>query len=400
MRKKKDTYAEPTYSKIYGSGKQRSKSQHSILQKHHERLEEFKNKQQRVKAVQDKINNCNKQLATLQIQKQTADALELSDVNHKINKFKNDIADLNSKKKLIESGNDETEYLLESSDIVLKYMSLEEQEYLLLEQSDLTDESSKRLNDITFQKNELIDAYFLKFEENYTGSTHKFTLENLHCKECNVPYDIQSSYLVCPRCGICVPTVEQAAELSYKEMQDYDYRPQFTYEKMTHLEDWLRRFQAKENKIIPQEILDKVILEAKKERIKDLNLLTEDKVKRYLKKLHLNEYYDNIIGIINRINGRPPFRLTPEIEDKIKTMFQQIQEPFEKFKPQGRKNFLSYSYVLHKMFQIIGLHEFAKYFPLLKSPDKLRQQDEIFSKIVGYVSQIDKTTNWVFYPSL
>jgi hypothetical protein len=143
-----------------------------------------------------------------------------------------------------------------------------------------------------------------------------------------------------------------------------------------------------------------VLLEANKERIQDLNTLTEDKIKKYLKKLNLNDYYDNVIGIINRLNGRPPFTLTSEIEEKIKIMFQQIQDPYENFKPKGRKNFLSYSYTLHKFFQIIGLHEFAKYFPLLKSTDKLRQQDDIFKKIVGYMSQNDTTTKWVFYPSI
>ena len=81
-------------------------------------------------------------------------------------------------------------------------------------------------------------------------------------------------------------------------------------------------------------------------------------------------------------------------------MFMQIQDPFEKHKPPKRKNFLSYSYVLHKFFQILGLHEFAKYFPLLKSADKLRQQDEIFKKIVRDMALTDQSVKWVFYPSI
>ena len=183
-------------------------------------------------------------------------------------------------------------------------------------------------------------------------------------------------------------------------MQDYIYKPQFTYQKSSHLDDWLRRFQAKENRVVDQVILDKVILEAKKQRITDLNTLTEDKVKKFLKNLNLNGYYDNVIGIINRINGRPQFHLTPEIENKIKIMFEQIQEPFIKYKPATRKNFLSYSYILHQFFKILGLNEFTKYFPLLKSTDKLRQQDEIFRKIVDHMNKFDKSVNWVFYPTV
>jgi hypothetical protein len=215
-----------------------------------------------------------------------------------------------------------------------------------------------------------------------------------------VPYDIEEGYLVCSLCGLCDNAIIHAEDLSFKEMRDYEYRPQFTYDKMSHLDDWLRRFQSKENRVIPQEVLDKVILQAKKEKVQNLNLLTEDKVKKYLKRLNLNEYYDNIIGIINRINGRPPFKLTTEVETKVKMMFQQIQKPYEKYKPSGRKNFLSYSYCIHKLFQILGLHEFSTYFPLLKSVDKLRQQDDIFKKIVAEMSEQDKSVKWVFYPSV
>jgi len=81
-------------------------------------------------------------------------------------------------------------------------------------------------------------------------------------------------------------------------------------------------------------------------------------------------------------------------------MFRQIQEPFIKHKPPSRKNFLSYAYILYQFFKILGLNEFAKYFPLLKSADKLRQQDEIFKKIVADMAEVDKSIHWVFYPTI
>lgn len=382
MRKKKDTYGAPTYSKKHNQTlkNQKSKSQHSILHFHEKRLQEFKNKDNKIKILNDKIN---------ELKKGTND-----------NNTRSKISELEKEKRNIETGQDEMNYLLESNNIILEYMTLDEAESQILHFNDLSDENSKDLNEIKYKKTELIDEYFTKFDKTYCIYRREFLIESIYCPICNIKYDINNGYMVCHVCGKCINAVEQAAELSYKEMQEYDYRPQFTYDKMSHLEDWLRRFQAKENRSIPQEILDKVIVEAKKERITDLNILTEDKIKRYLKKLNLNDYYDNVIGIINRINGRPPFKLTNEIEAKIKTMFQQIQDPYEKYKPTNRKNFLSYSYCLHKLFQILGLHEFATYFPLLKSTDKLRQQDDIFKKIVGHMSQADKTTKWVFYPSI
>lgn len=395
MRKKKDTYGLPTYSK-HNSNQSRSKSTHSILHKHNRFLTEFSNKKDKLKAIKTKIHNIELEISKLNI--------KLSKTNPN-DKLKKDISDYNTKlikleqeKQLIESGQDEIQYLLESSNLINEYIILEEREHQLLNLKNLSEDNNLELNKTSERKNELINLYLTKFEPGYYKLNYK--KEKPLCSNCFIEFNVNNSFLVCPECGLCKQTVEQANELSYKEQQELDYRPQFTYDKMTHLEDWLRRFQAKENRSIPQEILDKVILEANKERIQDLNTLTEDKIKKYLKRLNLNDYYDNVIGIINRINGRPPFTLTSEVEIKIKLMFQQIQIPYEKYKPKSRKNFLSYSYTLHKFFQILGLHEFAKYFPLLKSTDKLRQQDDIFKKIVKHMSETDKTIKWVFYPSI
>lgn len=406
MRKKKNTYGTPTYSKKFSQDTKslKCKNQHSILQKHNMRLEEFQKKHQAFQLLENKIQELEQEIKKMSEDKVShfnnkTTNKSATNLNHQIYKRKSQLQELLKEKDSF-SFTEESTYLLESSYIMQEYITLEEEESIILEINDLSPENSNKLNDINLKKNKLTDQYLTKFDPNYLNNLKYLSKEHLNCNNCNTKFTVESSYLVCPNCGLCKPTVEQANELSYKEMQDFDYRPQFTYDKMTHLEDWLRRFQAKENRSIPQEILDKVILEAKKERIQDLNILTEDKIKKYLKKLDLNDYYDNVIGIINRINGRPPFTLTPEIEEKIKKMFQQIQDPYEKYKPSGRKNFLSYSYTLHKFFQILNLHEFAKYFPLLKSTDKLRQQDDIFKKIVAHMSQTDKTTKWVFYPSI
>lgn len=227
-----------------------------------------------------------------------------------------------------------------------------------------------------------------------------YNKEDFVCSKCDGDFIVDEGFLSCIDCGFSKSTLHLSETPSYKELQEYDYKPQFTYVKSSHFDDWLKRFQAKENTEIPQEIIDTVLLETEKERLRDLTTLTEDKVKKYLKKNGYNKYYDHIVHIIHRINGIPPFRLTPEIEDKLRQMFLQIQEPFEKHKPKTRKNFLSYSYTLHKFFQILGLPEYTRYFTLLKSPEKLRQQDEIFKKIVLDMAKTDKTIKWIFIPSI
>lgn len=249
------------------------------------------------------------------------------------------------------------------------------------------------------KQNELLYRYLKITCPNYTKPDFSLSLNNQKCKDCEQYYDSIEGFDVCSACGKCVQNIHLASTLSYKEIQEIDYKPHFFYEKETHLSDWLSRFQSRENKVIPVEVLDVVKVELRKERITDYTELNEAKVKKILKGLKLNEYYDNVINIINRLSGRPSFVLTSEVNDKIKQMFAQIQHPFQLYKPPHRKNFLSYSYFLNKFFLILKLPEFSKYFPLLKSDEKLRQQDEIFEKIVKHMKIIDDSVDWKFYPS-
>ena len=149
----------------------------------------------------------------------------------------------------------------------------------------------------------------------------------------------------------------------------------------------LAQFQAKESTEIPQEVYDKIILEIKKERIKNLAKLTNKKIRHYLKKLKLNKYYEHIPHILNRINKLPPPVMPKQLEEKLRIMFKEIQGPFMEVCPKSRKNFLSYAYVLHKFVELLGLDEYKSCFPLLKSREKLHQQDQIWKgicKILGW----------------
>jgi Poxvirus Late Transcription Factor VLTF3 like len=404
MRKKKEKHGQPTYSKYHGNGRgAKSKSQHSILARHEKRLADYNNKEERLKKLDSKIQTLRKEHVALSkersykvIDNSSLDAIGKLDL--RLMAIDQEMRDLELQKVEIEQDADVIEYLLESSNIVQDFAMLDDKEIELLDLSDITREQAQELAEIRVKKARLVDDYLTKFEEGYIPNRNLYSDENVKCTDCDEYLVALEGFSVCMSCGISKHTIEQSGDLSFKELQDYDYRPQFTYEKESHLQDWLRRFQAREETDIPQDVLDGVILEAKKERVQ-LHNLTEDKVKRYLKKLKLNTYYEHVIAIINRINGRPPFHLTQEVQDKIRTMFQQIQPLFEKHKPPGRKNFMSYSYVLCKFFLILNLPEFAVYFPLLKSPDKLRAQDEIFKKIVADMAVIDKSVDWRFFPS-
>ena len=54
-----------------------------------------------------------------------------------------------------------------------------------------------------------------------------------------------------------------------------------------------------------------------------------------------NKYYEHIPHILNKLNGLPIPHFEPELEEKLRSMFKEIQVPFLKHAPIYRKNFLS-----------------------------------------------------------
>lgn len=107
----------------------------------------------------------------------------------------------------------------------------------------------------------------------------------------------------------------------------------------------------------------------------------------------MQQYYEHKTHIVSKLSGNAPPTINRETEEKLRLMFRQIQSPFEKHCPKGRTNFLSYSYVLHKFCELLELDDFVKCFPLLKSRDKLKQQDKIWEKICMEL-------NWDYIPSV
>ena len=151
--------------------------------------------------------------------------------------------------------------------------------------------------------------------------------------------------------------------------------------------------QAEISHEIPQDILSMILIELKKERIDNVADIKSSKLKEILKKLNANKYYEHTAHIINKINGIPAPNIPKDLEERLRSMFKDIQIPFMKHCPSHRKNFLSYSYVLHKFIQLLEKDEYLQHFPLLKSREKLHEQDVIWKKICFEL-------NWQFIKSI
>lgn len=239
-------------------------------------------------------------------------------------------------------------------------------------------------------KSALVDEYLFVTNKNHIKKSDNEDLEL--CKQCKTPMIClqHDAIIICQKCGYQeVLLVEQNRPILKQNIKDTSH---FSYKRINHFREWCNQVQGKESTDIPDEIFEKILNEIKKEKILDTRTITYVKMREILKRLRINKYYEHINYIINRINGIPTPQFSPDLEEKLCNMFRDIQGPFLKHCPKDRKNFLSYSYVLYKFFQILGLNEYLKYFPLLKSREKLYIQDQIWRKIC-------EDLNYEFIPS-
>jgi hypothetical protein len=242
-------------------------------------------------------------------------------------------------------------------------------------------------------KAKMYEDYLLLTDENFDNLNIEKNETLDYCETCGLEKTLYMSEgkMICNKCGDESFILIDSDKPSYKEPpREISY---FAYKRINHFNEWLAQFQAKESTDIPQEVYNQIISELKKERIEDMKSLTPPKLREILKKLKKNKYYEHVPHIINRLNGEPPPTISRETEEELRRMFKEIQVPFHKFCPKSRKNFLSYSYVLHKFVQLLELDEFTECFILLKSREKLHQQDQIWKDICNYLK-------WEFIPSV
>ncbi len=285
------------------------------------------------------------------------------------------------------------QYYLKNADIIMKYYGNSEKvKGLSISPADqntfikyLTVNNTEPETGVVSKK-QLFDQYTARMKMNtQLDETEQKKMVTEHCDQCNIAREelSEEGILVCPKCGSEEYMLVISDFPSFRDPPKE--RNNYAYKKINHLNEILNQFQAKESTIIPDEVMNEIICEIKKRRIRNIAELTEKDMREILKKLNRSKYYEHATHILSRLNGNPPPTITPEIEEKIRNMFQEIQAPFLLYCPDDRTNFLSYSYILFKFFELLELDEYKVYFPLLKSRDRLIAHDEIWKKICDYL---------------
>ena len=236
--------------------------------------------------------------------------------------------------------------------------------------------ASKKNNIYHKSKADILKDYLLNNSANYNHIYIKDVIINdtTYCNNCNVIRELNEheAKLTCYTCGESINIILESDKPSTK---DYPIESRhYEYKKFNHFCYWLAKIQGKESCDIPDEVIETIKNEIKKDRITDLSILDESHIKDYLKKnigRGYNKYYNHTIYILMRITGIPPIILSLEQEREYKMMFLIIQELYEIYKPEDRSNFGSYSYIIFKFAQLRGDIDIMSKMKLLKCKEKL-----------------------------
>ena len=236
-----------------------------------------------------------------------------------------------------------------------------------------------------------VQQYLANMDESFID-VNKYICETNICQYCRhgelIPID-HEGIMVCNNCHKHVKYLVENEKPSYKEPPKEACF--YAYKRINHFREILAQFQAKETTQIPEEVLENIKHQIKKERI-DLTSFNNKKAKEILKKLGYNKFYEHIPFIKDKLGIRPPV-MTPLLEDTLCNLFTEIQSPYAKYCPDDRVNFLNYYYTVYKLCELLDQTQFLPYFPMLKDREKRIEQDEIWKKIC-------EELNWEFIPTI
>ena len=316
----------------------------------------------------------------------------ITNIEDKLN-VEDEIRDISAKIKSLKKK--KKEYLLENSEVIFEYF--EKKKEVSMGKSNKKNDIlhsffNKEKNVVLKNKNEdtTVNKFLTNLNENFIDM-NKYTVDYEKCENCGGEW-IQVDYkglVICNKCSRQKQFLVEHEKPSYKEPpKEVCF---YAYKRINHFREILAQFQAKETTQIPDEVLDNIKLQIKKERI-TLKQMTNKKAKDILKKLGYNKYYEHIPFIKDKLGIRPPI-MSPELEEKLCNLFMEIQKPYAKHCPDDRVNFLNYYYVLYKLCELLNENTFLPFFPMLKDPIKRIEQDTIWKKICHEL-------HWEFVPTI
>ena len=231
---------------------------------------------------------------------------------------------------------------------------------------------------------EYIDKHFDEIEcelngEEYKEPKHKSNI----CIDCNVvkTIDYERSTFVYTKCGLFEYYPVNVASYNHTMQPS---RRKCIYKRSDNFKVIPNQFFYGGKRVVPDDIMETIRGEIHDET----NILYNYTIpimipvlECILKRNELTLYKDSIYFIYFKLSGGFFPHITTKEYNTILNTFNAISSIYGKYKPNDRKSFLSYSFVLKKLLIMLGKVEYAKYIPQLKTHSKQKELERVWELI-------------------
>lgn len=288
--------------------------------------------------------------------------------------------------------NKETFYLfkVQSDEIIQEYkkiLNTPEIRYFFLKKDEIVNNNK---NNIIQSYINLLNTIPLPKNNNFIIELYNEIQENnkkycSNCEQYNTLQEDENNYLICLNCSSIIP--KMIANSSLDDIGRINITQKYIYDRKSHFKDCIKQYQAKQNVIIPQKILEDIenILEKNHLLVGDKNTPKEERFKNitkshilaYLKNLGLSQHNENIHLIYTLLTDKKPADIS-HLEIKILNDFDNLSNEYDRLNiGKGKSNFINCQYILYQLLKHNGYNCNSKDFLFLNSLSKKRSNDEI-----------------------
>ena len=185
--------------------------------------------------------------------------------------------------------------------------------------------------------------------------------------------DYERSTLICTKCGLFEYYPVYVA--SYNHMMQPSRR-KCIYKRSDNFKVILNQFFYSGKKLVPDDVMEVIRNEIHDETNILYNYtipITIPILECILKKNELTIYKDSIYFIYFKLSGGSFPHITTKEYNTILNTFNAISSIYDKYRPNDKKSFLNYSFVLKKLLIMLGKVKYAKCIPQLKTHSKNKE---------------------------
>nr|QBK87659.1 MAG: late transcription factor 3-like protein [Marseillevirus LCMAC201] len=287
-----------------------------------------------------------------------------------------ELSKLNTQIKLIESGFREAKYIHRTESILAEFNEI-------LSQPIKVDFMGNRVFDQHNRKQTII-IDFLNIAKDYISvQPVEGQRRSMLCDDCHVELQREDDFLfVCPLCGSAVKHFASVA--SYQENNRINVAQRYVYDKRAHFGDSIKKFQARQNTTISDEVYRDLWDKLHSHDI-PIEHLSKDHLYEFLKLTGHSDHYEDITLIYCEMTEKEAPNIS-YLEQKLFALFDEIDPVYERVKPLGRVNFLNGQFVLFKLLQKLKYICREEDFYILKTREKMLEHDQIWKRICSELS--------------